>query len=182
MRYDLVLVRLPPLSEQNRIVAKIEELFSELDMAVESLKTARYTTQVSTAKPCSSTPSKASSRRNGARTTKTSLRHRSNCALASSRERDGTLRTASQRVEGRCQRHGRKVGNLARGREAFKTEGSRSSCYRLSSGELAKFFHLVTRWLVLSTYGVLVLNLSPSTALRRRVTTTYEGTGVLRIR
>ena len=38
--YDLV-VRLPPLSEQNRIVAKIEELFSELDKGVESLKTAR---------------------------------------------------------------------------------------------------------------------------------------------
>ena len=38
--YDLV-VRLPPLSEQNRIVAKIEELFCELDKGVESLKTAR---------------------------------------------------------------------------------------------------------------------------------------------
>ena len=32
---------LPPLSEQRRIVAKIEELFSELDKGVESLKTAR---------------------------------------------------------------------------------------------------------------------------------------------
>ena len=38
--YDLV-VDLPPLSEQHRIVAKIEELFSELDKGVESLKTAR---------------------------------------------------------------------------------------------------------------------------------------------
>ena len=38
--YDLV-VRLPPLSEQNRIVAKIEELFCELDKGVERLKTAR---------------------------------------------------------------------------------------------------------------------------------------------
>ena len=38
--YDLV-VDLPPLSEQRRIVAKIEELFSELDKGVESLKTAR---------------------------------------------------------------------------------------------------------------------------------------------
>ena len=34
-------VGLPPLSEQRRIVAKIEELFSELDKGVESLKTAR---------------------------------------------------------------------------------------------------------------------------------------------
>ena len=32
---------LPPLPEQHRIVAKIEELFSELDKGVESLKTAR---------------------------------------------------------------------------------------------------------------------------------------------
>ena len=32
---------LPPLCEQNRIVAKIEELFSELDQGVESLKTAQ---------------------------------------------------------------------------------------------------------------------------------------------
>ena len=32
---------LPPLSEQHRIVAKIEELFSELDKGVESLKKAR---------------------------------------------------------------------------------------------------------------------------------------------
>ena len=32
---------LPPLAEQRRIVAKIEELFSELDKGIESLKTAR---------------------------------------------------------------------------------------------------------------------------------------------
>jgi type I restriction enzyme, S subunit len=32
---------LPPLNEQRRIVAKIEELFSELDKGIESLKTAR---------------------------------------------------------------------------------------------------------------------------------------------
>lgn len=32
---------LPPLNEQNRIVAKIEELFSELDKSIESLKTAQ---------------------------------------------------------------------------------------------------------------------------------------------
>ena len=32
---------LPPLPEQHRIVAKIEELFSELDRGIESLKTAR---------------------------------------------------------------------------------------------------------------------------------------------
>ena len=38
--YGLV-VDLPPLSEQRRIVAKIEELFSELDKGVESLKKAR---------------------------------------------------------------------------------------------------------------------------------------------
>ena len=34
-------IPLPPLAEQHRIVAKIEELFSELDKGVESLKTAR---------------------------------------------------------------------------------------------------------------------------------------------
>lgn len=32
---------LPPLSEQHRVVAKIEELFSELDKGIESLKTAQ---------------------------------------------------------------------------------------------------------------------------------------------
>ena len=34
-------IELPPTNEQRRIVAKIEELFSELDKAVESLTTAR---------------------------------------------------------------------------------------------------------------------------------------------
>jgi len=34
-------VRVPPLNEQHRIVAKIEELFSELEKGVESLKTAK---------------------------------------------------------------------------------------------------------------------------------------------
>ena len=34
-------IPIPPLNEQHRIVAKIEELFSELDKGVESLKTAR---------------------------------------------------------------------------------------------------------------------------------------------
>ncbi|HSW64831.1 MAG TPA: restriction endonuclease subunit S [Dissulfurispiraceae bacterium] len=34
-------IPLPPLNEQKRIVAKIEELFSELDKGIESLKTAR---------------------------------------------------------------------------------------------------------------------------------------------
>ena len=38
--YDLE-VDLPPLTEQQRIVAKIDKLFSELDKGVESLKTAR---------------------------------------------------------------------------------------------------------------------------------------------
>ena len=38
--YHLV-IRLPPLPEQHRIVAKIEQLFSELDKGIESLKTAR---------------------------------------------------------------------------------------------------------------------------------------------
>lgn len=34
-------IALPPVNEQKRIVAKIEELFSELDSGIESLKTAR---------------------------------------------------------------------------------------------------------------------------------------------
>ena len=38
--YHLV-IRLPPLPEQHRIVAKIEQLFSELDKGIESLKIAR---------------------------------------------------------------------------------------------------------------------------------------------
>ena len=38
---------LPPLNEQHRIVAKIEELFSELDKGIESLKTAREQLKVS---------------------------------------------------------------------------------------------------------------------------------------
>ena len=43
--YALV-VRLPPLGEQRRIVAKIEELFSELDKGIESLQTARRQLEV----------------------------------------------------------------------------------------------------------------------------------------
>lgn len=38
---EMIPLPLPPLSEQQRIVAKIEELFSELDKGVESLKTAK---------------------------------------------------------------------------------------------------------------------------------------------
>ncbi len=38
--YDEIIL-LPPLNEQHRIVAKIEELFSELDKGIENLKTAR---------------------------------------------------------------------------------------------------------------------------------------------
>jgi type I restriction enzyme, S subunit len=40
-KFEETLIELPPLNEQRRIVAKIEELFSELDKGVESLKTAR---------------------------------------------------------------------------------------------------------------------------------------------
>ena len=47
-RKDIESVLLPvaPLNEQRRIVAKIDELFSELDKAVESLKTARRQLEV----------------------------------------------------------------------------------------------------------------------------------------
>ena len=37
---------LPPLPEQHRIIAKIEELFSELDKGVEALKTAQQQLKV----------------------------------------------------------------------------------------------------------------------------------------
>ncbi|BBL34535.1 hypothetical protein Nstercoris_00773 [Nitrosomonas stercoris] len=40
-RFSELMVPLAPLSEQKRIVAKIEELFSELDSGIASLKTAR---------------------------------------------------------------------------------------------------------------------------------------------
>ena len=40
-KFEETLLRLPPLNEQHRIVAKIEELFSELDKGIESLNTAR---------------------------------------------------------------------------------------------------------------------------------------------
>ena len=40
-RFEETLIEIPPLREQHRIVAKIEELFSELDKAVESLRLAR---------------------------------------------------------------------------------------------------------------------------------------------
>lgn len=40
-RFESTGILLPPLSEQHRIVAKIEELFSELDKGIENLKAAR---------------------------------------------------------------------------------------------------------------------------------------------
>jgi len=40
-KFEETPLRLPPLNEQHRIVAKIEELFSELDKGVESLEKAR---------------------------------------------------------------------------------------------------------------------------------------------
>ena len=42
----LVPIPLPPLPEQHRIVAKIEELFSSLDKGIESLKTAQQQLKV----------------------------------------------------------------------------------------------------------------------------------------
>jgi type I restriction enzyme S subunit len=39
-------IKLPPLAEQHRIVAKIEELFSELDKGIETLKTAQQQLKV----------------------------------------------------------------------------------------------------------------------------------------
>ena len=58
-------IAVPPLAEQHRIVAKIEELFSEIDKGVESLKTAKAQLQVYLAKRCSNTLLKASLRRSG---------------------------------------------------------------------------------------------------------------------
>ncbi len=43
---DEIPLPLPPLAEQHRIVAKIEELFSELDKGIETLKTARRQLEV----------------------------------------------------------------------------------------------------------------------------------------
>ena len=40
-KVEAIEIELPPLNEQHRIVAKIEELFSELDKGIENLKTAR---------------------------------------------------------------------------------------------------------------------------------------------
>ena len=40
-KVEAIEIALPPLNEQHRIVAKIEELFSELDKGIENLKTAR---------------------------------------------------------------------------------------------------------------------------------------------
>lgn len=40
-QYSKIKVKIPPLSEQERIVARIEELFSELDKAVETLNTTK---------------------------------------------------------------------------------------------------------------------------------------------
>lgn len=44
--FESTKIPLPPLSEQQRIVAKIEELFSELDKGIESLKTAQQQLKV----------------------------------------------------------------------------------------------------------------------------------------
>lgn len=40
-KFETIKIVIPPLAEQHRIVAKIEELFSELDKGIESLKTAQ---------------------------------------------------------------------------------------------------------------------------------------------
>jgi type I restriction enzyme S subunit len=44
--FSLIKIPLPPLAEQQRIVAKIEELFSELDKGIETLKTAQQQLKV----------------------------------------------------------------------------------------------------------------------------------------
>jgi type I restriction enzyme S subunit len=40
-KFETIKIAIPPLAEQQRIVAKIEELFSELDKGIETLKTAQ---------------------------------------------------------------------------------------------------------------------------------------------
>ena len=45
-KFESTEISLPPLKEQHRIVAKIEELFSELDKGIENLKTAQAQLQV----------------------------------------------------------------------------------------------------------------------------------------
>ena len=103
---------LPPLPEQDRIVTKIQELFSELDKGVESLKTARahlnaYRQAVlKHAFEGKLTAQWRAGKQRG------SLRSPNNCSLASSRSGKAHYERATQGVEGRCKRHGRKVANL----------------------------------------------------------------------
>ena len=75
---------LPPLPEQNRIVSKIEELFSELDKGIENLKNAREQIEGILVRFYSRTPLKAISQHNGVKRIKASLRSLSTCSLVSS--------------------------------------------------------------------------------------------------
>ena len=45
-QYSKIKIKIPPLAEQERIVARIEELFSELDKAVETLQTTKRQLEV----------------------------------------------------------------------------------------------------------------------------------------
>ena len=104
-RAKAIEVPIAPTNEQARIVAKIEELFSELDKGIESLKAARAKLNVYR-QAVSSTPSKASSRPSGAKRTKTSLRRPNNYSLASNRS--GKRATNSKSRSGRrLSRHGK---------------------------------------------------------------------------
>ena len=100
-------IPVPPTREQCRIVPKIEELCSELDKGIESLKTARARLDVYR-QAAFSTPSKVSSQRTGANKTKTRPRRQSSYSLASSRS--GWRGTRRNSKSGRLRsRHGRKT-------------------------------------------------------------------------
>ena len=76
---------LPPLPEQHRIVAKIEELFSELDKGIESLKAARAKLDVYRQAVLKPRLRRQAHRLSGEKRTKTSLRRPRDCCLASRR-------------------------------------------------------------------------------------------------
>lgn len=117
---------LPPTAEQYRIVAKIDEFFLSLSKASRACRKPVFD-WIHTAKPYSSTPSRAGSRDNGAKRTKTSWRRLVNFSTVSTGPGPDAMRTNLSTGVWRLT-SGRKARDSTRGPRGRRCRGPFPRC------------------------------------------------------